>query len=149
MQESRVITVLPVRTNDAGGRKSKRSARGVDDVYGSRVGKIADVYFDPEGQEVHWMLVRVGSGDGPLTLVPVHYSIASKAHVWVPITKDLIMRAPELDSDRPLSRDEELELCFHYGGLRRRTQVLRRRAREALTAIPGGSVVPFRPRAGA
>ena len=49
----------------------------VDDVYGSRVGKVVDVYFDPEGHEVHWMLVRVGSADGRLTLVPVHYSIAS------------------------------------------------------------------------
>ncbi len=72
----------------------------VDDVYGSRVGKVVDVYFDPDGHEVHWMLVRVGSDEGPLTLVPVHYSIASRAHVWVPITKDLIMRAPQLESGR-------------------------------------------------
>lgn len=118
----------------------------VDDVYGSRVGKVVDVYFDPEAQEVHWMLVRVGGGDGPLTPVPVHYSIASREHVWVPITKDLIKRAPALDGQRPLSRDEELELCFHYGGLRRRTEVLRQRSAETVTAVPGGSVVPFRPR---
>lgn len=120
----------------------------VDDVYGSRVGQVVDVYFDPEGHEVHWMLVRVGSSEGGLTLVPVHYSIASSAHVWVPITKDLIARAPQLDGARPLARDDELELCFHYGGMRRRTEVLRRRAAETLTAVPGGSVVPFRPRAG-
>src|SRR3712207_706095 len=112
---------------------SLEEARGwiearVDDVYGSRVGDVTDVYFDPEVQEIHWMMVRVGGDGGPLTLVPVHYSIASKAHVWVPITKDLIARAPELDSARPLTRDDELELCFHYGGLRRRTEVLRRRA---------------------
>jgi sporulation protein YlmC with PRC-barrel domain len=119
----------------------------VDDVYGSRVGTVVDVYFDPDGQEVHWMLIRVGSADGPLTLVPVHYSIASKGHVWVPITKDLIRRAPVLDSGRPLARDEELELCFHYGGLRRRTEALRPRAPDAVSALPGGSVVPFKPRA--
>lgn len=117
----------------------------VDDVYGSRVGKVADIYFDPEGQDVHWMLVEVGAGDGEglLTLVPIHYSIASKAHVWVPITKDLIKRAPEVDAGRALTRDEELELCFHYGGLRRRTELLRTRPSEELTAVPGGSVVPF------
>jgi sporulation protein YlmC with PRC-barrel domain len=119
----------------------------VDDVYGSRVGKVIDVYFDPDGHEVHWMLVQVGQDEARLTLVPVHYSIASKGHIWVPITKDLIVRAPELESAQPLGRDEELELCFHYGGLRRRTQILRRRPADTLTAVPGGSVVPFRPRA--
>jgi hypothetical protein len=126
---------------------SLEEARGwiearVDDVYGSRVGKVVDVYFDPEGHEVHWMLVQIGSSEGPLTLVPVHYSIASRAHVWVPITKDLITRAPELEGVRAVSRDDELELCFHYGGLRRRSEVLRRRPADTLTAVPGSSVVP-------
>jgi hypothetical protein len=116
-------------------------------VYGSRVGEVVDVYFDPDGQEVHWMLVRVGADDGPLALVPVHYSIASRAHVWVPVTKDLITRAPELESVRALSRDDELELCFHYGGLRRRSEALRRRPADEHTAVPASSVVPFPPRA--
>jgi hypothetical protein len=115
----------------------------MDDVYGSPVGTVVDVYFDPEGQEVHWMLVRRGSGAGPLTLVPVHYSIASRTHVWVPISKDLIARAPTLEAARSVRREEELELCFHYGGLRRRGEFLRRRPDEAVTAVPGGSVVPF------
>jgi hypothetical protein len=117
----------------------------VDDVYGSRVGKVVDVYFDPEGQEVHWMLVESGSGDEALTLVPVHYSIASPTHVWVPITKDLINRAPTVEKARSLPRDEELELCFHYGGLRRRSEMLRLRSADAVTAVPGSSVVPFPP----
>jgi hypothetical protein len=120
----------------------------VDDVYGSRVGQVVDVYFDPDGHEVHWMLLRIGPADDGMTLVPVHYSIASTAHVWVPIPKDLIARAPRLDSVRPLARDDELELCFHYGGMRRRTEALRRRPPETLTAVPGGSVVPFPPRKG-
>ena len=132
---------------------SLEEARGwiearVDDVYGSRVGQVTDVYFDPEDQEVHWMLVSVGPAEGRMTLVPVPYSIASRDHVWVPITKDLIMRAPEVGAGDSLARDEELELCFHYGGLRRRTEMLRQRPAETSTALPGGSVVPFRPRAG-
>lgn len=118
----------------------------MDDVYGSPVGTVVDVYFDPDGQEVHWMLVRRGSSAGPLTLVPVQYSIASRVHVWVPISKDLIARAPTLESVRVVSRDEELEMCFHYGGLRRRSESLRRRAEEAVTSVPGSSVVPFPPR---
>lgn len=121
---------------------------GVDDVYGARVGRIVDVYFDPEGEDVHWLLVRVGSNEGRLTLVPVPYSIATSTHVWVPITKDLIVRAPELENARPLSRDDELELCLHYGGLRRRGEALRERPAEAVTAVPGGSVAPFESRSG-
>jgi hypothetical protein len=117
----------------------------MDDVYGSPVGTVVDVYFDPDVQEVHWMLVRRGSSAGPLTLVPVHYSIANRTHVWVPISKELITRAPTLEAPRAVTRDEELELCFHYGGLRRRGEFLRRRADEAVTAVPGSSVVPFPP----
>ncbi len=117
----------------------------VDDVYGSRVGKVVDVYFDPDGHEVHWLLVRIGSSEGHLTLVPVHYSIASRAHVWVPLTKDLITRAPALDGIRAVSREDELEFCFHYGGLRRRGEALRHRPAQTLTAVPSGSVVPFPP----
>lgn len=115
----------------------------VDDVYGSSVGDVADVYFDPDEHEVHWMLVRVGGSNGPLTLVPVQHSIASATHVWVPITKDLIKRAPELDSVRAVTRDDELEFCFHYGGLLRRSEVLRKRPVEAVTAVPDSSVAPF------
>ena len=120
----------------------------VDDVYGSRVGKVVDVYFDPDGHDVHWILVRVGSDEGPLTLVPVHYSIASHSHVWVPITKDLIARAPELESAGAVSREDELEFCFHYGGLRRRGEELRHRDPDTLTAVPSGSVVPHPPPGG-
>jgi hypothetical protein len=119
----------------------------VDDVYGSRVGKVVDVYFDPEGSEVHWLLVRVGSTEGHLTLVPVHYSIASRTHVWVPITKDLITRAPALEGVHSVTREDELEFCFHYGGLRRRGEALRHRRPETLTAMPSGSIAPFPPQA--
>jgi hypothetical protein len=124
---------------------SLEEARGwigarVDDVYGSRVGEIVDVYVDAETGEVHWMLVRIGAADGPLTLVPVQYSIANRLHVWVPITKQLITRAPGVPGADALHRDDELELCFHYGGLRGRTQVLRQLAAGAATAVPGSSV---------
>ena len=119
----------------------------VDDVYGSRVGQVVDVYFDPQDQQVHWMLVRLGPSSAPMTLVPVPYSIASRDHVWVPISKELIRRAPYVESGHSLTRDEELELCFHYGGLRKRTEVLRPRSAGTMTAAPGSTVVPFRSRA--
>ena len=90
-----------------------------------------------------------GSGHppAPMTLVPVPYSIASRDHVWVPISKELIRRAPYVESGHSLTRDQELEFCFHYGGLRKRTEVLRRDSAETMTAVPGSTVVPFRPRA--
>ena len=119
----------------------------VDDVYGSRVGQVMDVYFDPQDQQVHWMLVRLGPASAPMTLVPVPYSIASRDHVWVPISKELIRRAPYVEIGHSLGRDEEVEICFHYGGLRKRTEALRARRADTMTAVPGSSVVPFRPRA--
>lgn len=118
----------------------------MDDVYGSRVGTVADVYFDPADRVVHWMLVRIGPEEGRLVLVPVPYSIATQAHVWVPLTNALIKRAPEAPPGRGLTRDQELELCFHYGGLRRRSVALGQREPADLTAVPGETVVPFPPR---
>ncbi len=48
---------------------SLEEARGwiearVDDVYGSPVGEVVDVYYDPDVGEIHWMLIRVGSSEG-------------------------------------------------------------------------------------
>ena len=128
---------------------SLEEARGwieasVDDVYGARVGQVVDVFFDPDERQVHWMLVRTGAGDGSLVPVPVHYSIASSTRVWVPVANDLIASAPRLDELRGLTREDELELCAHYGGLRRRSEVVRRRPEEAVTALPGSAVVPLR-----
>lgn len=110
----------------------------VDDVYGARIGAVEDIYFDPKDGVVHWLLVN----DKMSTLVPVHYSIASDAQVWVPITKELIMRAPKFEGRRGLRRDEELEFCNHYGGLRKRAAELRKR--EGVTSVPAASVMPFR-----
>lgn len=109
----------------------------VDDVYGSRVGEVSDVYYDPEDCEVHWLHVRGGVS----TLVPVDYSIAGDGQLWVPITKDLISRAPEFEGNRAVLCGEEIEFCFHYGGLRRRAAALRNR--EGVTAVPAASVLPF------
>ena len=110
----------------------------VDDVYGARVGSVVDVYFDPEDEEqLYWMLVRVGSSDGPLTLVPVHHSIATRAHVWVPITKDLIVRAPELDERARVDarRGARALLPLRRSAAAQRTRCASGRA-EAVTAVP-------------
>lgn len=118
----------------------------VDDVYGTRVGEVVDIFFDPNNQEVHWLLVRSGVGDRRLSLVPVHYSIPGRDQVWVPITKDLITRAPEAPAGRGLTREEEIELCFHYGGLRSRATALGQRSEGVVTSVPCASVLPFRQR---
>ena len=113
----------------------------VDDVYGARVGTLADVYGDPEDGEVHWLLVSQGAEEGPRRLVPVHYSIATEGQVWVPIPKDLISRAPEAANGQPgITRDAEIQLCLHYGGLRRRIAALRERAAAELTCLAGPEV---------
>lgn len=113
----------------------------VDDVYGARVGVLADVYLDSEDGVVQWLLVSQGLDDGPRRLVPVHYSIAAEGQVWVPIPKDLIARAPDALNGLPgITRDAEVELCVHYGGLRRRIAALRGRASDELTCMCGSEV---------
>lgn len=121
----------------------------MDDVYGVHVGTVADVYFDAEDRQVHWLQVRLGGPEDRLTAVPVHYSIASPAHVWVPIARELIEAAPEVPAGEPLARDEELALCAHYGGLRRRIVALNQRPAASETSVPAGAEVRFRQPPGA
>lgn len=132
---------------------SLEEARGwiearMEDVYGADVGTVVAVYFDPEDERVHWFQVRLSGGDPRLTLVPVHYSIASPAHVWVPIARDQIASAPAVAAGRVVTREEELDLCSHYGGLRRRIVVLNDRPHGSETVLPAGTGVRFRPREG-
>ena len=69
---------------------SLEEARGwiearVDDVYGSRVGHVVDVYFDPDGHEVHWMLVSLVSMVLGLTTAERRQSQRETADAWTTV----------------------------------------------------------------
>ena len=87
----------------------------VDDVYGVRVGTVADIYVDHDTDAPCWILVKMGRFSDAHALLPVRDAVAGSGHVWIPYEKDLIRRAPQMAPGMPLSQEREAALCAHYG----------------------------------
>ncbi len=82
---------------------------------GSKIGTVADVYFDQDTNEPEWALVTTGLFGSKHSFVPITNATASGDEVRVPFTKDQVKDAPKLDDDGELSQDEEALLAQHYG----------------------------------
>jgi len=87
----------------------------VDDVYGARVGRVEDVYVDPETGAPHWLLTKVSRFGEEHALVPIDDTIAGAGHVWVPYERELIKRSGVHGKGAPLHKERELELCSLFG----------------------------------
>ena len=82
---------------------------------GSKIGTVADVYFDQDTNEPEWALVTTGLFGSKHSFVPITNATATGDEVRVPFTKDQVKDAPNLDDDGELSQDEEAMLARHYG----------------------------------
>lgn len=106
----------------------------VDDVYGARVGTVADIYVDHDSDAPCWILVKMGRFSDAHALLPVRDAVAGSGHVWVPYEKDLIRRAPQMAPGMPLSQEHERALCAHYGVMSSRGAEIAEIPSSALTA---------------
>lgn len=82
---------------------------------GSKIGTVADIYFDKETRKPEWALVTTGMFGGKHSFVPVTNASIEGDQLRVPFTKDQVKDAPNLDDDGELSQEEELLLSEHYG----------------------------------
>ena len=82
---------------------------------GSKIGTVADVYFDQDTNEPEWALVTTGLFGSKHSFVPITNATTSGGEVRIPFTKDQVKGAPNLDDDGELSQDEEAMLAQHYG----------------------------------
>jgi uncharacterized protein (TIGR02271 family) len=82
---------------------------------GSKIGTVADVYFDQDTNEPEWALVTTGLFGSKHSFVPLTNATATGDEVRIPFTKDQVKDAPNLDDDGELSQDEEAMLARHYG----------------------------------
>ena len=82
---------------------------------GSKLGSIADIYFDNDTQEPEWALVNTGLFGTKSSFVPITQASVQGDSIQVPYTKDQVKDAPRLDDDGELSQDEEELLSRHYG----------------------------------
>lgn len=105
----------------------------VDDVYGTTIGKVADVWIDEAGGRPRWLLVQLGRFGGHYTLVPYLDASGGKADVWIPYDGPTVRRAPAVIPGVALTPDLDASFEAHY-----------RAARDAATPTPPPP--PARPR---
>lgn len=125
----------------------------VDDIYGSSVGRLEDVWVDPNLGEPRWLLVREGDFGGRHTLIPFEDATPGAGHVWVPYEGDVVRGAPEISPGSPLTQQLEHELRAHFAATHRATAVPSSRqdagratdARRAPPSTPTPSAAPDPP----
>lgn len=98
----------------------------VDDVYGARIGRVEDVYVDPETGSPQWMLAKTSRFGDDHALVPVEDTIAGAGHVWVPYERELVRRSAGHDPSMPMHKERELQLCSLFGLVGRSGEIAQR-----------------------
>lgn len=83
------------------------------------IGEVDDIYFDDHEWIVRYYVVDTGKWlPGRKVLIPPHVvRPAAPGHPGLPVelTREQIRNSPDVDTERPISRQAELVLYRHYG----------------------------------
>jgi uncharacterized protein YrrD len=83
------------------------------------VGTIKDVYFDDEKWTIRYLVVETGGWFSGRKVLISPLSVQSadwhSEGVRLNLTKDQIKNSPDIDTDKPVSRQHESDLLNHYG----------------------------------
>ena len=85
------------------------------DPSGQKIGTVADVYYDNDTRQPEWALITTGLFGSKSSFVPITEATFDGDQLRVPVTKEQVNDAPQLDDDGELSEDEEAMLSRHYG----------------------------------
>jgi uncharacterized protein (TIGR02271 family) len=88
------------------------------DVYdddGNKIGSVSEVYLDDATGQPEWVTVRTGLFGTKESFVPIRDAELTDEGLRVPVDKDRVKDAPQIDSDTHLSPQEEQELYRYYG----------------------------------
>jgi sporulation protein YlmC with PRC-barrel domain len=93
------------------------SLRGeqLTDRDGEKVGKMEEIYLDADSGEPEWALVHTGLFGTKRTFVPLAGATEQDGQLRVPLTKEQVKQAPQVEPDGKLTKDEEAALYRHYG----------------------------------
>jgi hypothetical protein len=97
----------------------------VDDVYGVTIGKLADVWTDPETGRPRWLLLQGGRFGGHYTLIPYADASGGPSDVWIPYEMATVRAAPTVVPSQNLGPELDARFEAHYAA-----------AREAATPAP-------------
>ncbi len=84
-----------------------------------QVGTVRDVYFDDERWVVRYLVVETGSWLRARRVLISPYAVRfidwQTRAVVVNLTRDQVKESPDIDTDKPVSRQQEDEFNRHYG----------------------------------
>ena len=82
---------------------------------GEKIGKITEIYEDPQSGKPEWATVSSGLFGTKQNFVPLAGASPDGEDVCAPVTKDQVKDAPGVEADGELSEREEQRLFEHYG----------------------------------
>ncbi len=82
---------------------------------GEKIGKISDIYEDPDTGKPEWATVSSGLFGTKSNFVPLAGASPDGEEVRAQVTKDQVKEAPGVETDGELSEQEERMLFEHYG----------------------------------
>jgi uncharacterized protein (TIGR02271 family) len=82
---------------------------------GDKIGNIGQVYLDNASGEPAWVTVKTGLFGSSESFVPLDQAELTDDGVRVPYDKDRVKNAPNIETDRELSEQEEDQLYSYYG----------------------------------
>jgi hypothetical protein len=86
----------------------------LDEMGGHSVARVQAIYVDAESGQPVWVVAKLGRF-GRTTAVPFAHCAAGAGHLWCAYDRDTIKGAPAIEPGLPLTREQELVLCAHFG----------------------------------
>lgn len=90
--------------------------RTVTDQQGNKIGKVGQVYLNDTTGEPEWLTVSTGLFGTRESFVPLREADYSGDDVVVPVSKDVVKDAPNVENDGHLEPAEEDALYRYYSG---------------------------------
>ena len=82
---------------------------------GDKIGSIGTVYLDNASGEPAWVTVKTGLFGSNESFVPLDEAEQTNDGIRVPYDKERVKNAPNIETDRELSEQEEDQLYAYYG----------------------------------
>lgn len=100
-----------------------RTVKNIEDYVISatdgNIGHVKDVYFDDETWCVRYLVVETGTwlSSRKVLISPISIGLANWADKLLPvsITKDQVESSPDINTQKPVSRQQEIQLLEYYG----------------------------------
>ena len=99
------------------------ASHNVDDYFyrevvstdGTKIGKVGNVFVDEGTDTPEWVTVKTGMFGNNESFVPVAGSaLSGDKELTVPFSKDQVKDAPNFDTDKSLTEEDEAQLYTHY-----------------------------------